>query len=121
MEEYFNHVEWNFINMNSPADLFCHYREDGTIYLEEYDRCRNGHLLLSSFFADAASCGFETEILEIQDGAGIGLYFGDGCFDRYILAVVGNGRLEVRIPNGVPLGDTFRYDGPRRPRTYPLA
>ena len=114
MEEYFNHVEWNFINMNSPADLFCHYREDGTIYLEEYDRCRNGHLLLSSFFVDTASCGFETEILEIQDGAGIGLYFGDGCFDRYILAVVGNGRLEVRIPNGVPLGDTFRYDGPRR-------
>ena len=114
MEEAFNKAEWNFMNMNSPADLFCHYLEDGTIYLEEYDRCRNGHLLLSSFFVDAASCEFETEILDIQDGAGIGLYFGDGCFDRYILAVVGNGMMELRIPNGVPLGDTFRYDGPKR-------
>lgn len=114
MEEAFNKAEWNFLNMNSPADLFCHYLEDGTIYLEEYDRCRNGHLLLSSFFVDAASCEFETEILDIQDGAGIGLYFGDGCFDRYILAVVGNGMMELRIPNGVPLGDTFRYDGPKR-------
>lgn len=114
MKEYFSNVEWNFINMNSPADLFCHYQEDGTIYLEEYDRCRNGHLLLSSFFVDSVSCEFETEILDIQDGAGIGLYFGDGCFDQYILAVVGNGTLEMRIPNGVPLGDTFRYDGPKR-------
>ena len=62
MEEAFNKAEWNFLNMNSPADLFCHYLEDGTIYLEEYDKCRNGHLLLSSFFVDAASCEFETEI-----------------------------------------------------------
>lgn len=114
MEEYFSDVEWNFVNMNSPADLFCHYREDGTICLEEYDRCRNGHLLLSSFFVDLAECGFETEVQAVSDGAAIGLYFGGGCFDRYLLASVGNGTLEVRVPNGVPLGDTFRYDGPKR-------
>lgn len=114
MEEYFRDVEWNFVNMNSPADLFCHYRGDGTICLEEYDRCRNGHPLLSSFFVDLDGCGFETEVRAFSDGFGIGLYFGDGCFNRYILAAVGDGTLEVRVPNGVPLGDTFRYDGPKR-------
>ena len=74
-------------------------------------------------FVDTASCGFETEILEIQDGAGIGLYFGDSCFDRYILAVVGNGRLEVRIPTACRWEIRFAMTGPGggiRQRPYRL-
>lgn len=105
--------DWIFLNSNSPADLAAEYSESSVI-LKEYDRCRNGHILVSDFFVNSKEMEFETVITSMEDGAGAGIYFGDGCYDDYVLAVVEKERVSVRIPNGAPLGDTFRYNGAKR-------
>lgn len=102
-----------FLNCNSPADLTAEYKED-VVRLKEYDRCRNGHMLVSDFFVNSDDMEFTTILRELEDGAGAGLYYGDGCYSDYILAVVEKKRISVRIPSGVPLGDTFRYEGGKR-------
>lgn len=112
MQNYRND-DWMFLNCNSPADLAAEYGEEDVL-LKEYDRCRNGHILVSDFFVESDDMEFTTTIKEFQDGAGAGLYFGDGCYNDYILAVVESNRVSVRIPSGVPLGDTFRYEGGKR-------
>lgn len=106
--------DWNFLNMNSPADLHCEYETGDRIKLWEYDRCRDGHCLVSSFQLNAEDAYFETEVLHMDDGIGIGLYYGDGCYSRYVLAALCRESLELRIPNNVPLGDTFRFEGAKR-------
>ncbi len=111
----FNENEWSFLNMNSPADLCANYTEDG-VYLNEYNRCRDGHSLVSKFFVNSENVSFYTNIKSVEHKilSAIGLYYGDGCFNNYLLVAVGKNNISVRIPNGVPLGDTFRQDGPRR-------
>ena len=106
--------EWIFLNCNSPADLTAEYRKDGSVRLPEYDRCRNGHMLVSDFFVDSQDVEFAVLVHSMDEGAGAGLYFGDGCYDRYLLAAVEKDRVSLRIPSGVPLGDTFRYEGAKR-------
>lgn len=106
--------DWLFLNCNSPADLAAEYRENGEVCLPEYDRCRDGHMLLSGFFTDSQDMEFTTVLESMEDAAGIGLYYGTGSYDNYLLAVVETDRVSLRIPNGVPLGDTFRYEGGKR-------
>lgn len=105
--------EWIFLNCNSPADLTAEYMENG-VRLWEYDRCRDGHMLVSDFLIDETDVDFTTVIEDAEDGAGIGLYFGSGSYDDYLLAVICRNSISLRIPNGVPLGDTFRYEGAKR-------
>lgn len=106
--------EWMFLNCNSPADLTAEYEDTDGVRLFEYDRCRNGHMLVSKFFADSTQMEFSTVISEMEDAAGVGIYCGKGSYTDYILAVVQKDRVSLRIPNGVPLGDTFRYEGAKR-------
>lgn len=106
--------DWLFLNCNSPADLAAEYTENGGVCLPEYDRCRDGHMLLSGFFTDSLDMEFITVLESMEDAAGIGLYYGTGGYDNYLLAVVETDRVSLRIPNGVPLGDTFRYEGAKR-------
>lgn len=106
--------EWFFLNCNSPADLCAQYGADHSVVLQEYDRCRNGHMLVSGFRVDGGEARFTTRLLDMEDGAGVGFYYGSGGYNAYVLAVFENDRVSLRIPNGVPLGDTFRYDGTKR-------
>lgn len=106
--------DWMFLNCNSPADLCAQYDADHSVLLKEHDRCRNGHMLVSNFHVDGDDTQFTTRLLAMEDGAGIGFYYGNGDYDRYLLAVFQENRVSLRIPNGVPLGDTFRYRGPKR-------
>lgn len=106
--------EWMFLNCNSPADLCAQYGADHSVLLQEHDRCRNGHMLVSGFRVDSGEARFTTRLLSMEDGAGVGLYYGSGAYDAYILVVLETNRVSLRIPNGVPLGDTFRYNGPKR-------
>lgn len=105
---------WNFINMNSPADLHCELTGAPCVRLSEYDRCRDGHCLLSTMIMHTDCFRAEAELLEMQDGAGIGFYYGDGCWDSYLLLCVLPDRVEVRTPSRVPNGDTFRWEGTER-------
>ena len=105
--------DWNFLNMNSPADLSADYNPDG-VHLNEYDRCRDGHGLVSRFFVNKEDTSFKTQIVSLGAGIGIGLYFGDGCYKDYVMIVADKKGISVRIPNGVPMGDTFRMEGPKR-------
>lgn len=106
--------EWIFLNCNSPADLAAEYIEEKGVRLSEYDRCRNGHMLVSDFFVDGNDVDFITVIDSMEDAVGIGLYYGSGGYDDYLLVVVNECSVSLRIPNGVPLGDTFRYEGAKR-------
>ncbi len=112
MREY-HELDWNFLNMNSPADLFAEYKDDG-VHLNEYDRCRDGHALVSRFYLEKENIEFSTKVVELGAGIGIGLYYGDGCFKDYLLICVDHKEVSVRVPNGVPQGDTFRMEGPKR-------
>lgn len=112
----FEEKEWTFLNANSPADLQAEYLEDGSVRLAEYDRNRNGHLLISRFFVDSEASEFEAEVKDAEDGVTVGYYFGGGNFHHFIQVVLKEGRVSVMIPTGVPLGDTFRYEGAKRVR-----
>jgi hypothetical protein len=107
-----NDSHWDFVNMNSPADLNAEY-EDGFVRLKEYDRCRSGHVLLSKSLYRTASFRLSAAFSDLKDGAGIGLYCGSGAFSNYLYAAVFRDRIEVRIPSGVPNGDQFMLEGPR--------
>lgn len=109
----YHETEWTFLNMNSPADLSAEYQTEA-IRLQEYDRCRDGHALISRFYVDKDDVFFQTTITQTGAGAGIGLYFGDGCFSKYCLVVLDEMGVSVRMPNGVSQGDTFRQNGPKR-------
>ena len=106
--------DWMFLNCNSPADLCAQYGEDHSVLLKEHDRCRNGHMLVSDFRVDGREARFTTRLSVMEDGAGVGFYYGDGGYNAYIMAALWSDRISLRIPNGVPLGDTFRYDGAER-------
>lgn len=95
--------------MNSPADLYARY-EGNEVAISEYDGCRDGHALLSDFGVESSFC-FTTQIVEIGEGIGIGLYYGDGCFSDYLLVVVQKETISIRVPSKVPNGDTFRQKG----------
>lgn len=106
--------DWMFLNCNSPADLCAQYGADHSVLLKEHDRCRNGHMLVSDFRVDGQEARFTTRLSVMEDGAGVGFYYGDGGYNAYIMAALWSNRISLRIPNGVPLGDTFRYDGAGR-------
>ncbi len=106
--------DWMFLNCNSPADLCAQYGADHSVLLKEHDRCRNGHMLVSDFRVDGREARFTTRLSVMEDGAGVGFYYGDGGYNAYIMAALWSNRISLRIPNGVPLGDTFRYDGAGR-------
>jgi hypothetical protein len=112
MKDYLEQ-DWNFLNMNSPADLYADYRPDG-VHLCEYDRCRDGHALVSRFYVNGEDTSFQTQVIQLGAGIGIGLYYGDGCYRDYLLVAADKKGVSVRIPNGVPQGDTFRMEGPKR-------
>ena len=44
----------------------------------------------------------------------IGLYFGNGGYEDYLSITACQNRVGIRVPNGVPVGDTFRREGPLR-------
>lgn len=103
---------WIFLNMNSPADLYAFYG-DGKVMLEEYDRCRDGHGLISGFYVED-EVFFQTEVADVGAGVGIGLYYGDGCFSRYCMVIADREGISIRVPSGIANGDTFRMDGAQR-------
>lgn len=105
--------KWNFLNMNSPADLNVK-RIGDSVSISEYNRCRDGHALLSNFYVESKKIYFRTNVKELGEGIGVGLYFGDGCFDNYMLVCVDENSISIRVPNGVPLGDTFRIESAKR-------
>lgn len=113
MEQY-EKKDWMFLNCNSPADLYAEYGAEHDVRLKEYDRCRNGHILVSDFHVNGEEAWFATKLLSMEDGVGVGFYYGNGGYDAYLLAALQENRVSLRIPNGVPLGDTFRYEGPKR-------
>lgn len=110
----FEESDWTFLNINSPADLWADYRTDGSVSIKEYDRCRNGHVLISEFWVDHEQLELEVCVEQADDGAAIGVYFGEGGFDRFWQAVITEERISLQRPSGVPLGDTFRYEGAER-------
>ncbi|HHV09642.1 MAG TPA: hypothetical protein GXX75_05095 [Clostridiales bacterium] len=112
MKDY-REQDWNFLNMNSPADLYAEMAPDG-LHLCEYDRCRDGHALISRFYVNGEDASFQTRVSSLGAGVGIGLYFGDGCYRDYLLVTADKKGLSVRVPNGVPQGDTFRMEGAKR-------
>lgn len=110
----FEENDWTFLNINSPADLWADYRTDGSVSIKEYDRCRNGHFLVSEFWVDHEQLELEVGVEHADDGAAIGIYFGEGGFDRFWQAVITEKHISLQRPSGVPLGDTFRYEGAKR-------
>lgn len=110
----FNEKEWTFLNANSPADLYADYGQDGSVKVREYDRCRNGHILVSKFFADSYDMEAEVEVAFADDRAAVGLYYGNGDYFHFLQAVISNKKISLEIPSGVPLADTFRYEGAKR-------
>ena len=110
----FRPEEWHFFNMNSPADLWAEYK-NGRVTLKEYAPYRDGHMLISNLQVDLREkTEFCTEICGLDAGVAIGLYFGNGGWGDYLAITVSQNRISVRIPNGVPVGDTFRQEGPLR-------
>ncbi len=115
MEERFSGSQyWSFVNMNSPADLGAQWTEAGSVCLKEYDRCRDGHCLLSGFFLNSRELEIEATVKSQDDGFAVGVYYGDGCWDKYLGVFVSRDEIQVRIPSNIPLGDTFRFEGPKR-------
>lgn len=113
MQVEYKEENWKFLNMNSPTDLYAAYDQE-MVALYEYDRCRDGHALLSKFYVDKEHVFFQTHVKDIGTGVGIGLYMGDGCYSDYCLIVADKEGISIRIPNGVSRGDTFRMEGPKR-------
>lgn len=113
----FEEKEWTFLNINSPADLWADYREDGAVRVKEYDRCRNGHFLISEFWVDQDALELEIGVERADDGVVAGVYFGEGGYDRFWQTRITRGGISVQRPSGVPLGDTFRYEGALRLET----
>lgn len=113
----FEEKDWTFLNINSPADLWADYKEDGSVLIQEYDRCRNGHFLLSRFYIDSENIDLQIHVEDADDGVAVGVYFGQGGFDNFWQATVRKNGILIQRPNGVPLGDTFRYEGADRMET----
>lgn len=109
--EQFNPKDWHFLNMNSPADLSAQYGiKPDAVTLSEYDGCRDGHALLSGFRMEDTMY-FAVAVREIGEGIAAGLYYGDGCYSDYLLITAQKDMVSVRVPNGTPVGDTFRRKG----------
>lgn len=107
-----HHSHWDFVNMNSPADLNAEY-DGGFVRLKEYDNRRSGHALLSKAIFRTDAFRLAATVTELEDGVGFGLYCGLGAFSNYLYAAVFRDRAEVRIPSGVPNGDQFMLEGTR--------
>lgn len=110
----FEEKDWTFLNINSPADLWADYQEDGSVRIQEYDRCRNGHFLISRFYVDDKNMNLQIQAEEADAGVAVGVYFGQGGFDSFWQVAVKKDSVLIQRPNGVSLGDTFRYEGTER-------
>lgn len=106
--------DWNFLNCGSPADLWADYRPEGTVRIKEYQKYRDGHILVSSFFVDPDDAEIEVCVKTAEGGVAVGLYYGDGRFGDFIQLVLENSRIFVQRPRGIPMGDTFRSEGADR-------
>lgn len=106
--------DWTFLNCGSPADLWADYRPDGSVGVKEYGRYRDGHFLVSRFFVDPEDTWVEAVALQADGGAAAGLYYGDGGFGHFAELTVLDGRISIRRPRGIPMGDTFRPEGAER-------
>ena len=110
----FRPEDWHFFNMNSPADLQAEYK-NGQVKIKEYAPYRDGHMLVSaSNFDLIEKIELYIEICKVEAGVAIGLYFGNGGYEDYLSITACQNRVGIRVPNGVPVGDTFRQEGPLR-------
>lgn len=110
----FNQNNWEFINMNSPADLNAVYLGGKAVALKEYDRCKAGHCLVSKFFLEKNNLILEAVLEEMEDGAGFGIYSGAGAFEQYLYIAYSRQGVEARISNRTPNGDTFMFEGHKK-------
>lgn len=115
MEEIiFDRNKWNFVNMTSPVDIEIVPNGNKSITLEEYNQFKEGHCLLSKFFIDTEALKVCVKLTAMESGAALGYYYGRGAWGDYLGVFIFGNSIELRIPSGVPQGDTFRAEGTKR-------
>lgn len=99
---------WNFVFMGSPGSRSFRMEEGGGICLTEAARQYAGACgILTKLSLEKSRCSVSAVIEKFDYGAAVALYDGLGGWDHYLQLTLLQGRVEVRIPGGVPINDNF--------------